>query len=399
MKKVYLLFTSIYLAGVFLITLAIFSYHYYSHRWDLIQNSIENAASLAKNGELSTPNYFGAIYLLYDSEDHLIRQFSPSNSQGIQDFNISSCKKRLADQAYNFHYGTAVFAYDHSSRIVLISSCPFIKNKMKAGTFVMIRDLPNLYLYLGLFFTVFTLIYLTVFLSFYYIDQKKKQLEKREKMYLADMNHELKSPISSIRCLMEAILDGYVTNEEKLYQYYEIILTETSRLEATIQEILELSSLFEKKIQKEAVSAEQIFKEILLRYSTIGEDQGIVFLFPDVTQLPTLNTNPKLMSRALDLLLHNAFKFTPEGGSVTLTIYTVEKHLIIHLKDSGCGISPKALPHIFERFYQVDSSHDASGSGLGLSIVKAIMDELQESIQVFSEPDKGTEFIFTISLS
>ena len=324
MKKVYLLFTSIYLAGVFLITLAIFSYHYYSHRWDLIQNSIENAASLAKNGELSTPNYFGAIYLLYDSEDHLIRQFSPSNSQGIQDFNISSCKKRLADQAYNFHYGTAVFAYDHSSRIVLISSCPFIKNKMKAGTFVMIRDLPNLYLYLGLFFTVFTLIYLTVFLSFYYIDQKKKQLEKREKMYLADMNHELKSPISSIRCLMEAILDGYVTNEEKLYQYYEMILTETSRLEATIQEILELSSLFEKKIQKEAVSAEQIFKEILLRYSTIGEDQGIVFLFPDVTQLPTLNTNPKLMSRALDLLLHNAFKFTPEGGSVTLTIYTVE---------------------------------------------------------------------------
>ena len=93
---------------------------------------------------------------------------------------------------------------------------------------------------------------------------------------------------------MEAILDGYVTDEEKLYQYYEMILTETSRLEATIQEILELSSLFEKKIQKEAVSAEQVFKEILFRYSTIGEDQGIVFLFPDITQLPSLKTNQKI---------------------------------------------------------------------------------------------------------
>ena len=399
MKKVYLLFTSIYLAGVFLITLAIFSYHYYSHRWDLIQNSIENAASLAKNGELSTPNYFGAIYLLYDSEDHLIRQFSPSNSQGIQDFNISSCKKKLADKTYDLRYGTAVFAYDHSTRIVLISSCPFFKNKMRAGTFVMIRDLPNIFLYLVIFFTVFTLIYLTVFLSFRYIDKKKSELEKREKMYLADMNHELKSPITSIRSLMEAILDGYVTDEEKLYQYYEMILTETSRLEAAIQEILELSSLFEKKIQKEAVSAEQVFKEILFRYSTIGEDQGIVFLFPDITQLPSLKTNQKLMSRALDLLLHNTFKFTPEGGSIILSIYTEQKHLTLHLKDNGCGIPPQALPHIFERFYQVDSSHNASGSGLGLSIVKTIMDELQESIQVFSEPNKGTEFIFTISLS
>ena len=213
------------------------------------------------------------------------------------------------------------------------------------------------------------------------------------------MNHELKSPITSIRSLMEAILDGYVTDEEKLYQYYEMILTETSRLEATIQEILELSSLFEKKIQKEAVSAEQVFKEILFRYSTIGEDQGIVFLFPDITQLPSLKTNQKLMSRALDLLLHNTFKFTPEGGSIILSIYTEQKHLTLHLKDNGCGIPPQALPHIFERFYQVDSSHNASGSGLGLSIVKTIMDELQESIQVFSEPNKGTEFIFTISLS
>ena len=105
------------------------------------------------------------------------------------------------------------------------------------------------------------------------------------------------------------------------------------------------------------------------------------------------------MSRALDLLLHNTFKFTPEGGSIILSIYTEQKHLTLHLKDNGCGIPPQALPHIFERFYQVDSSHTASGSGLGLSIVKTIMDELQESIQVFSEPNKGTEFIFTISLS
>lgn len=95
MKKVYVFFTSVYLSGLMLIPLAIFSYHYYSHRWDLIQNPIENATSLAKDGKLSTPNYFGAIYLLYDNEDHLIQQFSPSNSQGIQDFNISSCKKNL----------------------------------------------------------------------------------------------------------------------------------------------------------------------------------------------------------------------------------------------------------------------------------------------------------------
>ena len=100
----------------------------------------------------------------------------------------------------------------------------------------MIRDLPNIFLYLVIFFTVFTLTYLTVFLSFRYIDKKKSELEKREKMYLADMNHELKSPITSIRSLMEAILDGIRHPcRKKLYQYYEMILTETSRLEATIE--------------------------------------------------------------------------------------------------------------------------------------------------------------------
>lgn len=111
-----------------LIPLAIFSYHYYSHRWDLIQNPIENAASLAKDGKLSTPNYFGAIYLLYDNEDHLIQQFSLVTAKGSRILTSVPAKK-LADKTYDLRYGTAVFAYDHSTRIVLISSCPFLKIK------------------------------------------------------------------------------------------------------------------------------------------------------------------------------------------------------------------------------------------------------------------------------
>lgn len=123
-----------------------------------------------------------------------------------------------------------------------------------------------------------------------------------------------------------------------------MILTELPGWKLPFRKFWNYPRFLKKRIQKEAVSAEQVFKEILFRYSTIGEDQGIVFLFPDITQLPSLKTNQKLMSRALDLLLHNTFKFTPEGGSIILSIYTEQKHLTLHLKDNGCGIPPQAPP-------------------------------------------------------
>jgi len=111
--------------------------------------------------------------------------------------------------------------------------------------------------------------------------------------------------------------------------------------------------------------------------------------------MPDALTDPDRVEQVLVILIDNAMRYTPEGGSITLRVRNSYR-LIVSVEDTGCGIPEEDLPHIFERFYKVDKSRREGGTGLGLSIAKFIMEKLGESIEVESEVGKGTCFTFTL---
>lgn len=399
-KKLFVLLAVFYFAGLVVSAASLLFYHYYVHKENLMENTAENAMAFSETGKLATPDHMGMIYLVYDLDGHLLLEHLSGRNFGICDFDVGKYYSEIREGKSFFRYEMVEFAYNHSRSLVLVSGCPLKDGNKVTGMFLLIRDLENLRFYAVVFFVTLTVVCLAVCICLLYVNKREMELEAREKMYIADMNHELKSPITSIRALMETIMDGKVKDPEKLLCYYDMIMKETGRLEHTIKEILELSGLQNTgKFEKTIVRAEDIFAQPIGRYRQIAQDYELQFHAPDMGKIPPLYTNAKMMARVLDLLLHNAVKFTESGGEIWLELAVKREKLEIIVRDSGCGIPEAALPHIFERFYQGATAHDATGSGLGLSIVKEILEGLGERIEVHSREGEGTTFLFTAALA
>ena len=134
-------------------------------------------------------------------------------------------------------------------------------------------------------------------------------------------------------------------------------------------------------------------------YSAYAEDyqQTFVYDVPDV--LPDVTGNPDRTQQVLVALLDNAFKYTPEGGTVTLRADVEDEVIRVSVTDTGVGIGPEDLPHVFDRFYKADKSHHSRGTGLGLAIAYEIMKHLGEEMTVESEPGRGSRFCFTLHIA
>ena len=267
------------------------------------------------------------------------------------------------------------------------------------GCLVLLRDMEGyipLLVGFGIFWTSFALVLL---LFLHLMERGARQLESLRRTYIAGMSHELKTPITSIKALTETLLYGYVEDEEKRVYYYGTILREANLLEDTVLKILELSKLQSKSslFQRKRVSFREAFGEVMGRYQSYCEDAQIELHLPelDSKDLPELFTSPALISRVLELLLHNSVKYVPEeGGEIWVEAEPRKDRVLLSVQDNGCGIKAQDLPKIFEQFYRSESS--LGGSGLGLSIVKTILDGLGEEIQVQSMPGK-TRFCFSIA--
>ena len=135
--------------------------------------------------------------------------------------------------------------------------------------------------------------------------------------------------------------------------------------------------------------------ECLLGYESVWEKKNIE-IDTDITENVMVNTDQELLTLVWNNLFSNAFKFTDKGGTVTVTLTATEHHAIVQVKDTGCGMSPEIGAHIFEKFYQGDSSHATQGNGLGLALVKRVIDIMGGEIRVESTPGKGTTFTVRI---
>ncbi|MGL5379835.1 ATP-binding protein, partial [Clostridium sp.] len=229
-------------------------------------------------------------------------------------------------------------------------------------------------------------------------EKQAKLLEQTRRDYIANISHELKTPVASIRAIGEVLNDDIIKNNIDQKKYYNMILRESVRLELLIEDMLELSRLQSGNIaiEKSVVNIDDILKDVVEEFEIKADDLDIKFITPKNIKNTTVYTNKNRIIQVLIILLDNAFKFTPIEGCVSINILEVEDFIKISVCDTGLGIDKDDIPFVFDRFYKADKSHSSIGTGIGLSIASEIMKLLDEEIYVESKVNEGSKFTFTI---
>lgn len=229
---------------------------------------------------------------------------------------------------------------------------------------------------------------------------EQERLERTQRDYVANVSHELRSPLTAMRALLEPMRDGMVRDEATRQRYYDILLRETLRLSRLISDLMELSRLQSGTLSltREEVSLVEMLSDLAERYRLTAEDQGKHFeLRCNPETCPPVITNEDRTEQILVILLDNAMKYTPDDGMVYLDGRWEGDKVVLMVGDTGVGIAPEDQLYVFDRFYKVDKSHGSSGSGLGLSIAKEILQAMGEDIRVQSVPGQGSVFSFTLT--
>lgn len=226
-----------------------------------------------------------------------------------------------------------------------------------------------------------------------------KKVEEMRKDFVANVSHELKTPITSIRGFAETLLDGAHEDEDLRRQFLSIILTESERLQMLVHDLLELSKLDDDKIQLEytKININELVQEILPHIQQQAHYKDIK-LEVTVDDDVEVSADYGLLRQVILNLLSNAVNYTSDNGEVTLEIIHVTDAVRVIVKDTGIGIPQEMQPRIFERFFRIDRarSRNTGGTGLGLAIVKHIVEAHRGSIEVDSEENVGTSFEIVI---
>ncbi|MBR3638697.1 MAG: HAMP domain-containing histidine kinase [Lachnospiraceae bacterium] len=210
--------------------------------------------------------------------------------------------------------------------------------------------------------------------------------------FISNVSHEIKTPISVIQnysCLLQS---GTLSKEEEK-EYARIISDASLRLSGLVSNILKLNRLENQQIQlhTQRFDLSGHLTECLLSFEDIWEEKNIEII-PEITDSIFISSDPELLAIVWNNLFSNAFKFTEPGGQVYVTLKQEGQEAVVTVRDSGCGISPETAKHIFDKFYQGDTSHSAQGNGLGLALVKRIIDITGGEIRVNSTLGEGSEF-------
>ncbi|MCD9021858.1 HAMP domain-containing histidine kinase [Cohnella sp. NL03-T5] len=229
--------------------------------------------------------------------------------------------------------------------------------------------------------------------SFNEMASELNQMEQMRQEFISNVSHEIQSPLTSITGFARALKSEHLPQDTRNH-YLDIIETESKRLSRMSDNLLKLTSLESKHhpFERRTYRLDRQLRHIILSCEPLWQDKNIEM---DV-ELPELivTADEDLMSQVWVNLLHNSIKFTPEGGTISLQLAKQDNRIRVDISDNGIGISDEALPHLFERFYKEDKARDRSsnGSGLGLSIVKKIMDMHEGEVFAANCQDQGAKF-------
>ena len=210
--------------------------------------------------------------------------------------------------------------------------------------------------------------------------------------FISNVSHEMKTPLAAMHNY-GTLLQAPDLSEEKRMEYAKGVTQGSRRMADMMTNILKLNKLENQQIFPNATRfdlGEQLC-EALLQYESVWEQENIG-IETEIEDGVTVWADRELLFLVWNNLLSNAFKFTPGGGTVRLTLTATEHHAIVMVADTGCGMSAETGAHIFEKFYQGDASRATQGNGLGLALVKRVVDIVRGEISVQSAPGQGSTF-------
>jgi two-component system phosphate regulon sensor histidine kinase PhoR len=225
-----------------------------------------------------------------------------------------------------------------------------------------------------------------------------RRLETVRRDFIANLSHELRTPLASLKALTETLQDGALSDPEVGPRFLNRIHTEVDSLAQMAQELLDLSKIESGQVELvlQKVNSLAVLKSAAERLRVQAERAGVNILFDEMATPPNVRADAARLEQVLVNLIHNAVKFTPRGGSVTLSARAEGNMVVFMVRDTGVGIPIDELPRIFERFYRVDKSRTSGGTGLGLSIAKHIVEAHGGQIWVQSRQGEGSTFFFSL---
>ena len=265
---------------------------------------------------------------------------------------------------------------------------------------ILLRDFPDLDTTMIIYVALFSVMYLVGVFFVLSLVRKERALNQMRRDLIANVSHELKTPITAIRAMAEVLHDGMAKDALSQHTYSGKIMEESDRLERLVLDILELSRLQSDQaaFHKIFTHADGILPPVIDRYMMLCGDLGITL---DVTELeleriPVLYTDVDQLVTLVNILMDNAVKFAGEGGSIWITQQLHPKWVTFCVRDNGPGIQSEDIGRIFDRFYKADVVHNSAGSGLGLAIADEIARGLGERLWVESTYGAGASFYFTV---
>jgi signal transduction histidine kinase len=225
------------------------------------------------------------------------------------------------------------------------------------------------------------------------------EADRARRQLLADVSHELMTPLTAIRGYAETLaLPQFTPASPEGQRAVRVIQEEGQRIERLVGDLLDLAR-FEAggiSLTLETVSVDEVFERVTERHAREAQDKGVSVIADPLDADLRVTADPHRLEQAVQNLASNALRHTPPGGTVRLSAARTGTGVVLRVSDSGVGIPAEHLPHVFDRFYKADRSRTQSGSGLGLSIVKAIVERQGGTVSVRSTP--GVETVFEITL-
>lgn len=231
------------------------------------------------------------------------------------------------------------------------------------------------------------------------LNKMAKELSKSEILkndFIANVSHEIKTPLMVIQSYAKA-LNNKKIDEETKNKYLESLQESCNKLANLVTNILKLNKLENKKLYPEITrfNLSELMANQVLQFEKIIESKAIN-LTCDIEEDLYIKSEESYLEIIINNLMSNAIKFTPNEGDIKVSLIKIDNEYIIKVKDTGCGLTVEEGKHIFDKFYQADTSHTKEGNGLGLSLVKKVIDILGGTISVESEKDVGSTFVVVV---
>lgn len=232
---------------------------------------------------------------------------------------------------------------------------------------------------------------------------RELELARMKSDFVSTVSHEFRSPLTSIRQLAEMLGSDRVSSEERRKRYYDVILEQSERLSLLVSNILDLARIDEQRfnLEYEEVDISQLLNTIVVRARKQGGEEGIAIRLNIDDELPPVSVDPDAITHIMTNLIDNAIKYSNESPDVAIGVKADGRELVITVSDKGIGIPKGEIDKVFERFYRVgdEFTRKVKGSGLGLALVRELVQAHSGTIKILSEPKRSSTFTIRLPMS